>query len=119
VTDTAETARRDLDRIFNTGGVAALVGNTYGAAKDVGVYVTGEAIRGLADLEAKERERCANFASKAVAAGLGERMVRVAEQQGALIAQVIRAVLDRIDLTPAQRELAAQAVREELIAVAA
>src|SRR5215217_3752658 len=52
--DTAETARRDLDRIFNTGGVAALVGNTYGAAKDVGVYyVTGEAIRGLADLEAK------------------------------------------------------------------
>ena len=50
--DTAETAR-DLDRIFNTGGVAALVGNTYGAAKDVGVYVTGEAIRGLADLEAK------------------------------------------------------------------
>jgi hypothetical protein len=51
----AETAREDLDRIFNTGGVAALVGNTYGAAKDVGVYVTGEAIRGLADLEAKER----------------------------------------------------------------
>jgi hypothetical protein len=37
--DTAETARRDLDRIFNTGGVAALVGK-YGAAKDVGVYVT-------------------------------------------------------------------------------
>ena len=60
----AETAREDLDRIFNTGGVAALVGNTYGAAKDVGVYVTGEAIRRLADLEAKERERCANFASK-------------------------------------------------------
>jgi hypothetical protein len=49
----AETAREDLDRIFNTGGVAALVGNTYGAAKDVGGYVTGEAIRGLADLEAK------------------------------------------------------------------
>ena len=62
--DTAETARRDLDRIFNTGGVAALVGNTYGAAKDVGVYVTGEAIRGLADLEAKERERCASSPPK-------------------------------------------------------
>src|SRR5215216_4040174 len=82
--DTAETARRDLDRIFNTGGVAALVGNTYGAAKDVGVYGTGEAIRGLADLEAKERERCANFAAKAVAAGLAERTVRVAERQGQL-----------------------------------
>src|SRR5215217_8384307 len=80
----AETAREDLDRIFNTGGVAALVGNTYGAAKDVGVYGTGEAIRGLADLEAKERERCANFAAKAVAAGLAERTVRVAERQGQL-----------------------------------
>ena len=41
----AETAREDLDRIFNTGGVAALVGNTYGAAKDIVVYVPGEAIR--------------------------------------------------------------------------
>jgi hypothetical protein len=79
--ENADTARRDLDRIFNTGGVAALVGNTYGAAKDVGVYVTGEAIRGLADLEAKERERCANFATKAIAAGLAERTVRVAERQ--------------------------------------
>jgi hypothetical protein len=45
--DTAETARRDLDRIFNTGRVAALVGNTYGAAEDVGGYVTGEAIGAL------------------------------------------------------------------------
>jgi hypothetical protein len=80
--DTAETARRDLDRIFNTGRVAALVGNTHGAAKDVAVYVIGEAIRGLADLEAKERDRWANFASKAIAAGLAERTVRVAERQG-------------------------------------
>jgi hypothetical protein len=86
--ETAETARRDLDRVFNTGGVAALVRNTYGAAKDVGVYVTGEAIRGLADLEAKERERCGNFASKAVAAGLAERTVRIAERQGQLMSSV-------------------------------
>jgi hypothetical protein len=100
--DTAETARRDLDRIFNTGGVAALVGNTYGAAKDVGVYVTGEAIRGLADLEAKERERCANFASKAVAAGLAERTVRVAERQGQLMVEMVQAALREVDLSPEQ-----------------
>ena len=62
-------------------GVAALVGNTYGATKDVGVYVTGEVIRRLTDLEAKERERCANFADKAVAAGLAERTVGIAERQ--------------------------------------
>jgi hypothetical protein len=100
--DTAETARRDLDRIFNTGGVAALVGNTYGAAKDVGVYVTGEAIRGLADLEAKERERCANFASKAVAAGLAERTVRIAERQGQLMVEMVQAALREVDLSPEQ-----------------
>jgi hypothetical protein len=98
----AETARRDLDRIFNTGGVAALVGNTYGAAKDVGVYVTGEAIRGLADLEAKERERCANFASKAVAAGLAERTVRVAERQGQLMVEMVQAALREVELSPEQ-----------------
>ena len=57
-----------------------MVGNTYGAAKDIGVYVTGEAIRGLADLEAKERDRCGSFATKAIAAGLAERIVRVAER---------------------------------------
>ena len=100
--DTAETARRDLDRIFNTGGVAALVGNTYGAAKDVGVYVIGEAIRGLADLEAKERERCANFASKAVAAGLAERTVRIAERQGQSMVEMVQAALREVDLSPEQ-----------------
>jgi hypothetical protein len=100
--DTAETARRDLDRIFNTGGVAALVGNTYGAAKDVGVYVTGEAIRGLADLQAKERERCANFATKAIAAGLAERTVRVAERQGQLMVEMVQAALREVDLSPEQ-----------------
>jgi hypothetical protein len=114
----AETARRDLDRIFNTGGVAALVGNTYGAAKDVGVYVTGEAIRGLADLEAKERERCANFATKAVAAGLAERQVRLAERQGELLAQVIRGVLDELGLSAEQKQLAPEVVRRYLTAVA-
>jgi hypothetical protein len=98
----AETVREDLDRIFNTGGVAALVGNTYGAAKDVGVYVTGEAIRGLADLEAKERERCANFASKAVAAGLAERTVRIAERQGQLMVEMVHAALREVDLSPEQ-----------------
>jgi hypothetical protein len=53
----------------------------------------GEAIRGLADLEAKERERCANFASKAVAAGLAERTVRIAERQGQLMVEMVQAVL--------------------------
>jgi hypothetical protein len=41
-------------------------------------------------------------------------MVWVAERQGELPAQVIRAVLNRIELTEEQKALAAVAVREEL-----
>jgi hypothetical protein len=82
--------------------VAALVGNTYGAAKDIGVYITAEAIRGLADLEAKERERCANFATKAIAAGLAGRTVRVAERQGQLMVEMVHAALREVDLSPEQ-----------------
>jgi hypothetical protein len=70
--------------------------------KDVGVYVTGEAIRGLADLEAKERERCANFATKAIAAGLAERTVRVAERQGQLMVEMVQVALREVDLSPEQ-----------------
>jgi hypothetical protein len=106
--ETAETARRDLDRIFNTGGVAALVRYTYGAAKDVGVYVTGEAIRGLADLEAKERERCGNFASKTVAAGLAERTVRIAERCGQLMFEMVSAALREVDLSPSRHQRSRQ-----------
>lgn len=101
----ADQAREDLDRIFTTGGVAALVGNTYGATATGTLYATGEAIRGLALLEAQERDRCAGFAAKAVAAGLAERQVRLAEKQGALIADVLRAVLadPALGLTREQR----------------
>jgi hypothetical protein len=45
----------------------------------LGSVSTCEAIRGLVDLEAKERERCGIFASKVVVAGLVERAVRIAE----------------------------------------
>jgi hypothetical protein len=95
-------AERARGRALARKRLAALVGNTYGAAKDVGVYVTGEAIRGLADLEAKERERCANFASKPVAAGLAERTERVAERQGQLMVEMVQAALREVDLSPEQ-----------------
>lgn len=95
----------------------ALVAETWVATEKGDLYKTGEYIRGLARLEAEERDRCANFAAKAVAAGLNERMVRLAEQQGQLIAQVIRAVLGRAGLTPEQEALVDVALREELMAV--
>jgi hypothetical protein len=43
----------------------------------------------LAQLEAQERDRCANFAQMAIAAGLNERMVRVAARQGEMLAAIV------------------------------
>lgn len=90
----AETARLDLERIFNAGPVGALVGHTYAGTQTSGVIATGEKIRGLAELEAQERDRCAGFAAKAVAAGLAERMVKLAERQGAMLASILVGALE-------------------------
>lgn len=88
-----DRALQDLTRIFATGGVGALIGAKYAADKEGGVFQTEEAIRGLVALEAAERDRCASMAAKAVAAGLAERQVRLAEQQGALVAGALRKIL--------------------------
>jgi hypothetical protein len=87
-----DRATQDLQRIFATGGVSALIGHTSAADTDGGVFATGEAIRGLVTLEAQERDRAAGMAAKAVAAGLATRQVELAERQGALVADLIRAL---------------------------
>lgn len=97
-----QVARADLDRIFLHGPIAALVGHKYAATKDGDIYPAGEAIRGLAELEAQERDRCAGFAAKAIAAGLAERQVRVAERQGREMAGVFRRVIDQLGLSAEQ-----------------
>lgn len=112
----AETARLDLERVLNAGPVAALIGHTYAGTQTSGVIATGEKIRGLAELEAQERDRCANFAAKAVAAGLAERMVRASEQLAGQIAQAVERVLARVGLDPRDPQVRA-AVAEELMAL--
>ncbi|UWP85909.1 hypothetical protein [Dactylosporangium fulvum] len=113
----AETARLDLERVFNAGPVAALIGHTYAGTQTSGVIATGEAIRGLAKLEAEERDRCANFAAKAVAAGLAERMVRASEQMAALTVAAVERAMARLGHDP--RDPAVRAVvAEELAALA-
>jgi hypothetical protein len=89
----SETARRDLERVLNHGAVAALIGHRYAGTQTSGVIATGEAIRGLVELEAQERDRCAGFAAKAVAAGLAERQLRLAEQSAAMVVAAIEDVL--------------------------
>lgn len=93
----------------------ALVGEARGEFGPVGEYV-----RGLAVLEAQERDRCAGFAAKAIAAGLAERTVRIAERQGALIADVLRSVMGdpELGMSPEQRKVLPGLMRRHLEAIA-
>lgn len=95
---------------------AALVAQAYGEFGP-----TGEYIRGLAVLEAQERDRCASFAAKAVAAGLAKRTVELAERQGQLIAELLRAVLldPEMGLSDEQRRAMPGVARKHLTALAA
>jgi hypothetical protein len=87
------------------GGIAALIGKKYKVTENYGTMAVGEAIRGLVELELHERKVCADFAEKAIRAGLAERQVRLAEQQGAAIIAAITIALDRAGIVgPARLE---------------
>lgn len=94
---------------------AALVAQAYGEFGPVGEY-----IRGLVTLEGVERDRCAGFAAKAVAAGLARRQVELAERQGQLIAQLLTAVLTdpQLGLSVEQRRQVPDVARRHLALVA-
>lgn len=113
-----QQARLDLDRIFNIGGVSALIGQTYSDTRAGDLYATGEALRGLAKLEADERDRCASFAAKAVAAGLAERQVRLAERQASMVSEALSAVLAELGLSSEQQQEARRGVARHLRLVA-
>lgn len=66
----------------------------------------------------EERDRLARVAAAAIKLGIEERHVRVAEQQGAEIALLIRRILGRLELTEAQQLLVGTVVPEELRALA-
>jgi hypothetical protein len=118
-TPALQAARSDLERVFAVGGVGALIGVKRDADRFGRIYETEEAIRGLAQLEAAERDRCVSFATKAIAAGLAERQVRLAERQGALLAGAVRGILDDLGLSPEQQALVPAVVARHLRAVAA
>lgn len=75
---------------------AGLVGHTHGAVKDIGIYVTGEAARALTVLEGQERDRVVRYAKTAHDMGIAEAQVRIAEQTGQQLAEVIRRTADAL-----------------------
>lgn len=73
--------------------------------------------RAFLDVYQKERDHLAKVAKTCLDAGVAERQVRIAEEQGALVAMAIKAILADLDLTPEQAEQAPGVVRRHLSAI--
>ncbi|WP_426566397.1 HGGxSTG domain-containing protein [Angustibacter sp. McL0619] len=63
-------------------------------------------------------DRLERYASAALKAGIDERRVRLAESQGALVAETIRRILARLSLSADQQLLVGEVVPQELRALA-
>lgn len=100
-------------------GVGALIGAKFTADRDGTLVPTEEVIRGLVGLETRERKLCADFATKAIAAGLAERQVRLAEAQGAAIIGAILVALDRAGVVGPARLDAQNAAADYLLGISA
>lgn len=113
VEDGRETPARSetVEDLFAHGELAGLLGPAYALDMFGNRIQIGEQIRALTKLEAEERDRLASWCQKAIAAGLEERRVRMAEQQGAQLAAVIRAFVGELGLTVGQREQIPRALR--------
>jgi len=70
------------------------------------------------DLLGQWHDRLVRICSEAIKAGIEERRVRIAEQQGALVAEVIRKILGDLELTPEQASKAGVVVPRHLRALA-
>lgn len=97
---------------------AGLVGHTRSGVKDIGIFATGEAARGLTKLEAEERDRCVRYAKVAHDMGIADREIRLAEAQGALLAGAISRILDALELSPSQRSRVPEIVPGVLLEIA-
>ena len=60
------------------------------------------------------QDRLAKYAAAALKAGVQERQIKLAEDQGMLVAQVIRAILDQLDLTIEQQARVPEIVPTQL-----
>lgn len=92
---------RELEPQAAVWGVTEQV--TKGATEYEGVDTTHAAVINVwVELWQKERKHLVDVSKAAISAGIEERRVRLAEQQGALLASVIKQVLGDLDLTPEQ-----------------
>lgn len=86
-----------------------------GAGEHPGVDVThAAAVNVWVQLWQAERKHLVDVSKAAISAGIEERRVKLAEQQGALLAGVIKSILGDLDLTPEQTKRAPRVVADRL-----
>lgn len=97
----ADQHRLELDRLVTEHGWHdAFVGDAMVATADGGTAKVGEYARQIAQWEFRERQYAADLAAKAVAAGLAERQVRVAERLGEQLVTYARALAGALGHDP-------------------
>lgn len=126
-----EAIGNDLSRPIKVNPIQAVTGIMFSAAGEV-AYAHGK-VAALAESELIDKkgrrnpwltfkhdaqERLAKFAKVAADMGIARDQVNIARAQTALMGEFMQAVLDRIDLTAAQREQIGPAIRAELATVA-
>lgn len=110
-----------LEEVHRTAGAVSWLGQIVSTATDDRGKLVESTMFGLQPsvwlkLYQQERDRLRQVAKTAIDAGIAERQVRLAEQQGELIAQVIRGILE--DLGVADRPEVPTVVRRHLELVA-
>lgn len=114
----AEVARLEAEEI-----VVYETSRTEGHGPEGPVDVTTTTNRAQLNILIKERQlatdRLFRYSKEALALGLEERRVRMAEQWGQLVGGMLRSVLDELKLTAAQQALAPDVVRRHLLALEA
>lgn len=60
------------------------------------------------------QEKLVKYSAAALKAGVDERRIQLAEKQGAMVGEVIKRILDRLDLSRDQQILVGEVVPEEL-----
>lgn len=96
------------------GPSGGLVGHTFAADKQAGVFASGEAVRALVQLEAAERDRCVRFAKTAHDMGIADREIELAESQARAVVFALGSVLDHLAVESGRREEAQRVFMDRL-----
>lgn len=101
----------------NDPALRVLLAPDYAVTKDGERVYVGKKIAAITELESKERDRLALWCQKAIAAGLEERRVKAAEQQGLHLVAVIRILAEQLGFSADQQAQLPGALRNAVDAV--